>query len=403
MIPLPLANILHHKVRSGLSALGVAIAVAMLVTLAGLSRGSLQEVADRWEVVDADLIVRPAQVGENLVTARQGLMGPREVERVTELADGGVRVFDSVVPVYVHRWRIAGQEHNVVGVAPGHLGRLLSGGKLQAGRVFDPRNAFADWLEGRLSAPADDDEVIDITPEELGERGGLEMVVDSRLARAAALAVGSKVRTAGHTFTVVGIAREGAMVRAFVPLATAQWLGGDPHRVTFLFASLGRGVDEPAAIRAVEGTRRLSAVPLGRFRAILMDQFGIMFVYVDAANTITLIVAFLFVLVTLYTAVIQRTREIAILRSMGATRRFVLAQVTCESLILTACGAAGGIALSFPAAALIEAARPFLTVAISAGWIVTGVCVAVIGGVAASVYPAWCAIRVDVCEAINLE
>jgi len=88
---------------------------------------------------------------------------------------------------------------------------------------------------------------------------------------------------------------------------------------------------------------------------------------------------------------------------MGATRRFVLAQVTCESLILTACGAAGGIALSFPAAALIEAARPFLTVAISAGWIVTGVCVAVIGGVAASVYPAWCAIRVDVCEAINLE
>ncbi|MHC4717147.1 MAG: ABC transporter permease [Planctomycetota bacterium] len=403
MIPLPLANILHHKVRSALSALGVAIGVGMLVTLAALSRGSLEEVADRWEVVDADLIVRPARVGDSIVTSRLGQIGQRDVERIAGLTDGGARVFERVVPVYVHRWRMAEQDHHVVGVDPRLLPHLLAGRKLQAGRAFDPDNNFARWLEAKLSAPADPDEVIDISAEELARRGGLEMVVDARLARAAGLRLGSKVQAAAHTFTVVGIAPEGAMVRAFVPLATAQWLGGDPNKVTFLFASLADGVEEPDAIRAVGGMKRFAAMPLGRFRVMLLDQFGIMFVYVDAANTITLIVAFLFVLVTLYTAVIQRTREIAILRSMGATRGYILRQVTCESLILTACGAAAGIALAWPAGALIEAVKPFLTVTITAGWVAAAAAVAVIGGAVAALYPAWCAIRVDVSEAINLE
>lgn len=56
---LPLANILHHKLRSVLSALGIGIGICMLVTLSGLSRGTLSEVADRWDAVDAQLIVYP--------------------------------------------------------------------------------------------------------------------------------------------------------------------------------------------------------------------------------------------------------------------------------------------------------------------------------------------------------
>ncbi len=400
MVPLPVANILHHKVRSVLTALGVGIGVAMLVTLTGLSRGSLEEVADRWEVVDADLIVTPARIGDNLVTARQGLIGGRDVKRIATLVDGDKAVFQDVIPVYVHRWRMAGQEHNVVGVAPEHLRYLLAGGKLSAGGVFDADNAFSHWLAEKLATPTD--EVIDILPEELARRGGLEIVVDTRLARAGALEVGSKLNTAGHTFTVVGIAPQGAMVRAFIPLSTAQWLGGDSGRATFLFARLKPGVTEATAVKAVNEMKRFSAVPLSRARVMLNDQFGIMFVYVDAANTITLIVAFLFVLVTLHTTVIQRTREIAILRSMGATRGFVLRQVTCESLILTACGAAAGIAVSFPAGALVESLT-FLTVTITGGWVVTAGAVALVGGTAAALYPAWCAIRLDVSEAINME
>ena len=57
---LPLANILHHKLRSLISAIGIGIAVCMLITLTGLSRGSLFEIAERME---AQMVVLPGQTG----------------------------------------------------------------------------------------------------------------------------------------------------------------------------------------------------------------------------------------------------------------------------------------------------------------------------------------------------
>ena len=52
MAYLPLANIMHHKLRSALSALGIGIGICMLVTLSGLARGSVYEIAERWEATE---------------------------------------------------------------------------------------------------------------------------------------------------------------------------------------------------------------------------------------------------------------------------------------------------------------------------------------------------------------
>ena len=65
MANLPLANLLHHKLRSVLSALGIGMGICMLVTLSGLSRGSLFEIAERAESVNADLIISPRGWGDN--------------------------------------------------------------------------------------------------------------------------------------------------------------------------------------------------------------------------------------------------------------------------------------------------------------------------------------------------
>ena len=120
-------------------------------------------------------------------------------------------------------------------------------------------------------------------------------------------------------------------------------------------------------------------------------------------NVVTLVVAFLFILVTLYTAVIQRRREIAILRSMGATRRYILWEVAAESAILTACGTGVGVAMSFGAAAAIQAARPLLTVTITWGWILIAAAAAGAGAAVAAIYPAVAAVRTDVVAALTLE
>ncbi len=404
MTYLPLANILHHKLRSALSALGVGIGVCMLITLSGLSRGSLDEVADRWEAVDADLIVYPAQLSSNITTLNGGGLAEGDVQAVRQLAVGGQACVQRVVPVFLHRVRIGDSEHNVVGVAPEDLPALLGGRAiLPPGRAFDPDDAFARWLRSELSG-GPQDEVLVLSDEELARHGGLEMVVDTRLARDAGLKLGGKVLAAGKSFEVVGVVRAGALARAFMPLATAQLLGaGGTGRYTLLFVKLREGTEPGRAIAAVRAAGGLTAMALGEYRAMLQQRFGVMYVYVDAVNAVTLVVAFLFILLTLYTMVIERRREIAILRSMGATRRFIFGEVVAESMILTACGTAAGVAMSLAAAAGIEALRPLLTVRITPGWVAIAAAAATVGAALAAVYPAVNAMRTDVIEALTLE
>ena len=403
MIPLPIANIAHHKLRSALAALGVAIAVCMLVTLTALTRGSLGEVADRWEGVHADLLVFPARVGENISTVSGGMIDDAEVRRIAALTVAGRPAVESAVPFFVWRCRIAGSDNNVVGVAPGDLPMLLGGGPIEpGGRAFDPDGHFARWLGERLSAGGD--KIVDLSPDDLAAHGGLEMILDDRLAGAAGLDVGDSVAAAGHTFKIVGIVPDGALARAFMPLATAQFLfNGRLGRSTLIFVKLREGVPAGAAAEAIRDGDRLKAEPLQQFRAMLTDRFGMMDATVKAINVITLVVAFLSILVVLYTMVLQRTREIAILRSMGATGGMILREILAESLLLTAGGTLAGIALSFLAGVVIEAVLPLLTVKVTPGLLATAGGTAILGGLLAGLYPAWWAMRVDVVEALTYE
>lgn len=407
MASLPLANLLHHKLRSVLSALGIGIGICMLVTLSGLARGSLHEVADRWESVEADLIVFPRGWGENASDKSGSGLSDRYADLIRARHAEQV---ERVVPVFTWQMRLAGQDHLATGVEPDQWHTLTGGRPLSEGRLFDPQGRFARWLEAELLAPADanaDDEVVDIPATELARpgRSGLELVIDSRLAAAGAYRVRQSVRAANHDWRIVGIVPAGAMTRIFLPRRTAQFLfgSGDISRSTLMFVKLTSGVDVGPAARALQKTTGQDVVPLSRYRGMLLEKFGILFVYVDVVNVVALVIAFLFIMVTLYTMVLQRTREIAILKSCGAGNGFILRQVLAESMLLTGAGTAAGIALSFAARWAIESARPLLTVKISVEWIAIAVAAAAAGSILSGLYPAWRATRVDVVEALTLE
>ena len=408
MAYLPLANLLHHRLRSLLSALGIGIGICMLITLSGLARGSLHEVADRWESVDADLIVLPRGWGDNASDKSGSGLADGYARKIR--ADHGEMVA-RVVPVFTWQMKLAGQDHMAAGVDPNDWPTLTGGRALSEGRLFDPNGAFARWIERKLLAPStgeeDEEEIVEISPEQLAEAGrsGLELVIDSRLAEAGGLAVGQRVRAANHDWEIVGIVPAGAMTRVFLPRRAAQFLfgSGDIRKSTLMFVKLRRGVDVGPAARAIQNTIRQDVVPLSRYRGMLVEKFGILFVYVDMVNVIALVIAFLFIMVTLYTMVLQRTREIAILRSCGATGLFILRQVLAESVLLTGLGTAIGIGLSFPAAWAIRAARPLLTVAITWQWIALAIAAAAAGALLSGLWPAWRAVKIDVVEALTLE
>ncbi len=403
MTCLPLANILHHKLRSVLCAFGIGIGICMLITLSGLARGTLYEIAERWESVDADLIVFPRGWGDNAATKSGSGLSDKNAGLILSQ---NANLVERVVPVFTWHVRFGGQDQMVAGVDPAHFRTLTKGRRPDPGRLFDPQGKFAAWIEREILAGTAGDEPFDPTEADLSdpEHNGLEIVIDRRLAKAEGYELGTTVFAANHHWTVVGIVPEGVMTRVFMPRRTAQFLfGGGIRKSTLMFVKLRAGVDVGRATEAIHKTTDQDVVPLGNYRGMLVGKFGIMLAYVDTVNVIALVIAFLFTMITLYTMVLQQTREIAILKSCGASGAFILRQVMGESMLLTAGGLIVGIAMSFLAAWLIVLFMPLKTVTITWQWIAIAAAAAAAGASVSALYPAWRAAKVDMVEALMFE
>lgn len=397
MAYLPLANLLHHKLRSALSALGIGIGICMLLTLSGLSRGSLNEIADRWDAVDADLIVFPQGMGESASLSGVGISDKYVGKLTGEYGD----IVAQAVPVFLWPIKVGGQDHIAAGVNPAQIGTLTGSRTLTQGRVFDPNGDFARYLEGRLLGSGDD--AAGDPNEDLLRPGGLEMVIDSRLAAKAKLQAGDMVHTANHDWRIVGVMPDGGMSRVYLPRRTAQFLfgSGSIARSTVIFVKLRPGVDADAAARRLAGLKQ-EVIHVRQYRDMLQQKWGLMYIYVDAVNAVALVISFLFIMITLYTMVLQRTREIAILKSFGAGWPYIGRMVLAESLMLTAAGMVFGAMMSV-GATWAFGKFTLLTVKITPTWIAITIASAALGAIVSGLYPAWRATRVDMVQALTLE
>lgn len=404
---LPLANIMHHKSRSLLCAGGIGIATCMLVALTGLSRGSLYEIAERMESVDAELIVVPPGTSSSIPTLSGIKLHEKIAPRIENDFPDLVR---RAVPAFIYTMKLAGQDQRVIAVSPNDWGTFSRDHEIVEGRLFDPENRFGTWLEQFKTAPADDDEVFELTPADLSDpaHDGMEIVIDQRLADAGGYRCGQTVTASNHEWTITGIVETGVTTRIFMPLRTAQELFGigDITKCTMIFVKLNplpAGMTESRAAEKIGRAYDLDVMPMKQYRGFLEQKFGILFTYVDAVNIIALSIAFLFVTSTLYTMVLQQRREIAILKSCGAGPAFLISQVVAESIMITGTGAAAGIGGSFAAGWAIETVKPLLTVDISMTWIVTALAAALLGALLSAIYPAWQALRTDMVEAMRYE
>ena len=404
MAYLPLANILHYKLRSTFSALGIGIGVCMLVTLSGLARGTLYEVADRWDSVDADLIVFPRGSGTNATTHSGRLWD--SYARLIRARHGDI--VEQVTPVLLRPMQLAGQDHMAAGVDHRQWRTLTGGRDLSAGRLFDPQDKFARWIERKVLTGGDDQGDEPVVGGQLdlsaAPPDGLELVIDSRLAQAGNFRLNQYIQSANHEWKIVGIVPSGAMARVFMPRRMAQYLfDGSIQQSTLMFVKLKRGVDVGPAAAALRTTTAQDVVLLASYRGMLLERFGILFHYVDAVNVIALVIAFLFIMVTLYTMVLQRTGDIAILKSSGASGWFIVRQVLGESILLTGGGVVMGLVMAFAVAWAVETWAPLHTVTITWQWVGIAILAAGVGAIISALYPARQAMRVDIAEALTLK
>lgn len=364
MPSLALANVLCRKGRTTISVAAVAVGVMAALVLTGLTQGSIHEVVQRMQNVDADLAVHLR--GWSLVLDAGWPLPMSAREKL--LAVSGVAYAS---PVAATRFVILGQGHTAYGIDPSDFPKVGGYRKILRGREL---------------------------------QSGLEMVIDQRLAQAGDFQVGDRIEVQGLSIPVVGIVETGIPVRIFLPIEAVQRYIARSDRVTFFFvkATSPEAIDETAR-RIEETLPSLRAQPLSNYYRILADTFRGLDQFIVAVISVALGITFLTILLTMYTAVVERTREIGILKSMGAGRGFLIREVVAESVLICSAGVLVGMALSVAASALIQWGFPLLTVELRLQWLLAAAGLGIVGGVLGALYPAWMAARRDPVEALSYE
>jgi len=105
----------------------------------------------------------------------------------------------------------------------------------------------------------------------------------------------------------------------------------------------------------------------------------------------------------MYTTVIERTRDIGILKSLGASKAYIIRTLLGESTFICVAGIGAGILLSYVARVLFLSSFPTLVILITPNWIVRSALIALAGGLLGASYPAWLASRKDAIEALSYD
>jgi putative ABC transport system permease protein len=123
----------------------------------------------------------------------------------------------------------------------------------------------------------------------------------------------------------------------------------------------------------------------------------------EALTGIAVVISFLVVLLAMYTTIIERTREIGILRAIGAGQATVVRLVIGESALICAAGVVVGILLAIAGSWYLPTLFPTLAVTLSREWAFIAAMLGLVGGLLGSIYPALKAARMDPIQALNFE
>src|SRR5262249_35179139 len=126
-------------------------------------------------------------------------------------------------------------------------------------------------------------------------------------------------------------------------------------------------------------------------------------IFIDAMIALAVCIGLLVIFLTMYTTVIERTRDIGVLKSLGANSPFIVCAVLYESASLCVGGIFAGVGLSYLVRAGFLKAFPTLSILITPEWILRAGVIAMVGAIFGASYPAWMASRKDAVEALTFD
>ncbi|MGA3298679.1 MAG: ABC transporter permease [Candidatus Acidiferrales bacterium] len=357
-------NVLHRPLRTLITILAVAIEVTLVIIVVGLTSGLLAESAKRIEGVGADIMVQPPSA--SVFMAFSGAPMP--------IAIGGkleqLEYVQAVAPVLL--------QFNSTGLEIVYGIQQETFKAVTGGFVFHEGHDLAD--------PND-------------------IIVDDVYAKSKKVKMGQTIHVLEHDFHVVGIVEHGKGARLFVFLSTLQDMAGARDKASVFFIKCDR-TDHTAAV--IDEIRQLlpryEIRPLKDFISLMTSSnLPGLGAFINVMIGIAVVIGFLVIFLSMYTTIIERTREIGVLKALGASKPYIVQIILSETTLLCVTGVIGGIGLSFLMRSIFIKLFPTLTILISATWILRAGLIAVVGGLLGAAYPAWLASRKDPVEALAYE
>jgi putative ABC transport system permease protein len=358
------SNVSHRPVRTLLSISLIGIAVTLILTLVGVSRGITDDNTSRAQGVGADIIVRAPNTS---LMSFSGTAIPQSVPAAltklphVAIASGtvnatGATLFDGVTGIDLPTFE------------------AMSGGF-----VFDSGHIFQN----------DDDIIIDTyTAQQMKKR------------------VGDKLTMINKEWNVSGIYEPGKLAHAIARMDVLQKLTGNTGKISVIYVK----ADDPANVETVvkELQDRLPNYGITRMSdyTTLMNpnQIGPLRIFIRVVIGIAVIIGFAVTSLSMYMAILQRTREIGILKSLGGSRTFIMRLILAEAVILGVGGTLVGVLLSFLTRWLLHTFVPAsMPQAITPDWWWKAGLIALAGAVLGAIYPGFIAVRQDPIEALAYE
>jgi putative ABC transport system permease protein len=238
-------------------------------------------------------------------------------------------------------------------------------------------------------------------------RGPDDLLVDEYYARQNHLKVGQDVTLIKHVWHLAGIVQGGMLARLIVPLTTLQSFTGNSRYISQILVKL----KDPTKV--AESVKQLDQATQGNLQAISIQDFVSQFdinnipqlkIFIDVVTAMTVLVGFLVVFLSMYTAVVERTREIGILKALGAKPLKIIDLLIREAVVLAMVGWVIGIGLAYLAKLTIMTTIPAsLTVVDVPEWWPKAAGIALTGAILGALYPGLRAARQDAIEALSYE
>lgn len=394
-----LSNITHRKVRSWLTMIGIFIGIAAVVSLIGLGEGLRISILSQFSLLGTDVLsVQAEGLGVTAGPPGSGVVEPLDSSLVDKIRK--VKGVDVAFNRYLQAGTLEFDDRQGIGIAA----------SIPLG---DERKALENMLnlqtsDGRLLQDGDNSKVM----------------VGSMLAEEDTFGIraGDKVLIDDKEFEVVGVleSKGSFILDGSVYMnedVMINKLDVDKDEVNIIAVRV-KDVDEINQVQAdiekllrkergvKEGDENFIVQSpqsaLGQLNSIL---FGVqLFVYIIA--TISLLVGGIGIMNTMYTAVLERTKEIGIMKSIGARNSAIFSLFFIESGLLGLVGGIIGVLIGIGLAeGLAYAGRNFLggLIQASIGWplILGALAFSFVLGTIFGVLPAWRASKLNPIDSLR--